>query len=59
MLRNLPADLGSLVQGLWKGVLPSLVMVSNPTINYVLYEWLLARLADLKRRRASATTGVH
>ena len=45
------------MQGLWKGVLPSLVMVSNPTINFVLYEWLLARLADLKRRRASALTG--
>ena len=46
------------MQGLWKGVLPSLVMGSNPTINYVLYKWLLARLADLKRRRAAATTGM-
>ena len=37
------------MQGLWKGVLPSLVMVSNPTVQYVLYEWMLARLAELKR----------
>lgn len=44
-------------QGLWKGVLPSLVMVSNPTVNYVLYEWLLARLAELKRKRSAALTG--
>ena len=46
------------MQGLWKGVLPSLVMVSNPTVNYVLYEWLLARLAEVKRQRASSPTGV-
>ena len=32
-------------------------MLSNPSINFVLYEWLLARLADLKRQRASVTTG--
>ena len=31
MLRALPADLEIVVQGLWKGVLPSLVMVSDPT----------------------------
>lgn len=42
------------VQGLWKGVLPSLVMVLNPTVNYVLYEWLLARLAELRQRKAGA-----
>ncbi|KAK9807222.1 hypothetical protein WJX73_010625 [Symbiochloris irregularis] len=41
------------ILGLWKGVLPSLVMVSNPTVNYVLYEWLLARLAELRQRRAA------
>ena len=41
-------------QGLWKGVLPSLVMVSNPTVNYVLYEWLLARLADLRRKQVAS-----
>ena len=33
-------------QGLWKGVLPSLVMVSNPTVNYMLYEYLRARLEE-------------
>lgn len=31
-------------QGFWKGVLPSLVMVCNPTVQYVLFEWLLARV---------------
>ena len=45
------------LQGLWKGVLPSLVMVANPTVNYMLYEVLLARLADLKRRRRGIPTG--
>lgn len=30
--------------GFWKGVLPALVMVCNPTVQYVLFEWLLARL---------------
>ncbi len=34
------------LQGLWKGVLPSLVMVSNPTVNYMLYEYLRARLEE-------------
>lgn len=24
-------------------------MVSNPTVQYVLYEWLVARLADWRR----------
>ena len=47
------------VQGLWKGVLPSLVMVANPTVNYMLYEVLLARLAELKRRRRGIPTGEH
>ena len=46
-------------QGLWKGVLPSLVMVANPTVNYMLYEVLLARLAELKRRRRGIPTGEH
>jgi hypothetical protein len=38
------------VQGFWKGVLPSLVMVSNPTVQYVLYEWLTSQLIKWKKR---------
>lgn len=35
--------------GFWKGVFPTLVMVSNPSIQFMLYETLLK---NLKRRRA-------
>ncbi|GAU39530.1 hypothetical protein TSUD_223000 [Trifolium subterraneum] len=38
------------VLGFWKGVLPTLVMVSNPSIQFMLYETLLAKL---KKGRAS------
>lgn len=40
------------VLGFWKGVLPTLVMVSNPSIQFMLYETLLAKL---KKRRASSS----
>ncbi|KAK9827375.1 hypothetical protein WJX81_003723 [Elliptochloris bilobata] len=43
------------VQAFWKGVLPSLVMVSNPSVNYMFFEYLTARLADW--RRAESATG--
>lgn len=36
------------ITGFWKGVLPSLVMVCNPTVQYVLFEWLLARVRDAR-----------
>ena len=39
----------SCMQGFWKGVLPSIVMVSNPSVNYMLYEYLRARLEDWRR----------
>ena len=42
--RNFPAL--NRLQGLWKGVLPSLVMVCNPTVNFMLYETLRSRLED-------------
>eukprot|EP00891_Asterochloris_glomerata_P008839 jgi/Astpho2/8839/fgenesh1_pm.00129_%23_9_t len=42
------------MQGLWRGCLPSLIMVSNPTAQYVLYEWLVARLAEWRGRTAKA-----
>ncbi|XP_004490955.1 peroxisomal nicotinamide adenine dinucleotide carrier [Cicer arietinum] len=38
------------VLGFWKGVLPTLVMVSNPSIQFMLYETLLAKL---KKEHAS------
>ncbi|KAK1270240.1 Peroxisomal nicotinamide adenine dinucleotide carrier [Acorus gramineus] len=42
------------VWGFWKGVFPTLIMVSNPSIQFMLYETLLKQL---KRRRASKGTG--
>jgi len=35
--------------GFWKGLVPALVMVSNPTLQYIIYEWLVARLMALRR----------
>ncbi|XP_068668412.1 peroxisomal nicotinamide adenine dinucleotide carrier [Aristolochia californica] len=37
------------IMGFWKGVLPTLIMVSNPSIQFMLYETLLKQL---KGRRA-------
>ncbi|GIL85051.1 hypothetical protein Vretimale_9925 [Volvox reticuliferus] len=37
------------ISGFWKGVLPGLVMVANPTLQYILYEWLTAKLLQLRR----------
>ncbi|KAL6645837.1 hypothetical protein ACP70R_017445 [Stipagrostis hirtigluma subsp. patula] len=42
------------VLGFWKGVVPSLIMVSNPAIQFMLYETLLKKL---KKRRASNLKG--
>ncbi|CAA2957861.1 peroxisomal nicotinamide adenine dinucleotide carrier [Olea europaea subsp. europaea] len=39
------------VWGFWKGVFPTLIMVSNPSIQFMLYETLLKKL---KRQRASS-----
>nr|GMD00465.1 peroxisomal nicotinamide adenine dinucleotide carrier [Ipomoea batatas] len=36
--------------GFWKGVIPTLIMVSNPSIQFMLYETLLKKL---RKRRAS------
>ncbi|KAG1661494.1 hypothetical protein FOA52_010209 [Chlamydomonas sp. UWO 241] len=41
--------------GFWKGLVPALVMVGNPTLQYIFYEWLTGRL--LKLRRAAAAAG--
>uniref|UniRef100_M8B0H5 Mitochondrial substrate carrier family protein Q n=1 Tax=Aegilops tauschii TaxID=37682 RepID=M8B0H5_AEGTA len=40
--------------GFWKGVIPALIMVSNPAIQFMLYETLLKKL---KKRRASNFKG--
>lgn len=37
--------------GFWKGVVPTLIMVSNPSIQFMLYETLLKKL---RKRRASS-----
>ncbi|OIW16178.1 hypothetical protein TanjilG_18893 [Lupinus angustifolius] len=42
------------VLGFWKGVLPTLIMVSNPSIQFMLYETILGKL---KKRRAQSKTG--
>jgi adenine nucleotide transporter 17 len=42
------------VRGFWAGLLPSLVLISNPTIQYALYEQLLRAMRAVKRRRAAA-----
>ncbi|XP_043720867.1 peroxisomal nicotinamide adenine dinucleotide carrier-like [Telopea speciosissima] len=42
------------VLGFWKGVFPTLMMVSNPSIQFMLYETLLKKL---KARRASRNKG--
>ncbi|XP_042475105.1 peroxisomal nicotinamide adenine dinucleotide carrier-like [Macadamia integrifolia] len=42
------------VFGFWKGVCPTLIMVSNPSIQFMLYETLLKKL---KARRASRNKG--
>ncbi|KAL0915180.1 hypothetical protein M5K25_015580 [Dendrobium thyrsiflorum] len=40
--------------GFWKGVLPTLIMVSNPSIQFMLYE---AMLKKMKKKRGSNTKG--
>ncbi|PKA63120.1 Peroxisomal nicotinamide adenine dinucleotide carrier [Apostasia shenzhenica] len=40
--------------GFWKGVVPTLIMVCNPSIQFMLYE---AMLKKIKRKRASNTKG--
>lgn len=42
------------IRGFWKGVLPTLIMVSNPSIQFMLYEGMLKQL---RRKRASNSKG--
>ena len=41
------------LRALWRGVAPSLVMVSNPTFNYMFFEWISAKMVLAKSRRGS------
>lgn len=43
------------IKGFWKGVVPTLVMVCNPSIQFMIYEGLLQRL---KAKRASNKEGL-
>uniref|UniRef100_A0A7I4EMV7 Uncharacterized protein n=2 Tax=Physcomitrium patens TaxID=3218 RepID=A0A7I4EMV7_PHYPA len=36
--------------GFWKGVLPTLIMVSNPSIQFMIYETLLKKLTEKRPR---------
>lgn len=42
--------------GFWKGVFPTLIMVSNPSIQFMLYETMMKQL---KARRASSKKGTN
>ena len=46
------------VAALWKGVGPSLVLVSNPSIQFVVYERLRGFMEDLAKKRGSAITAL-
>ncbi|KAJ1426399.1 Mitochondrial substrate/solute carrier [Sesbania bispinosa] len=46
------------VWGFWKGVLPTLIMVSNPSIQFMLYETMLAKLKKRRARSKKDSTGV-
>lgn len=45
--------------GFWNGVGASLVMVINPTIQYALYEWLLATRSRMRGLKAEHSKKVH
>ncbi|CAM8958309.1 unnamed protein product [Rhodiola kirilowii] len=49
------------VRGFWKGVFPTLIMVSNPSIQFMLYETLLKKLKESrvsnKRSNQAVTAG--
>ncbi|WMV31249.1 hypothetical protein MTR67_024634 [Solanum verrucosum] len=44
------------ISGFWNGVFPTLFMVSNPSIQFMLYETLLKKI---RKRRASSNKGVN
>ncbi|KAK9283304.1 hypothetical protein L1049_011542 [Liquidambar formosana] len=46
------------VWGFWKGVFPTLIMVSNPSIQFMLYETLLKKLKERRALSKKAGGGV-
>lgn len=44
--------------GFWKGVLPTLIMVSNPSLQFMLYETLLKKLKQKRALSKNAKKGV-
>jgi adenine nucleotide transporter 17 len=45
--------------GFWNGTAASLIMVVNPTLQYALYEWLLAARAKLRCGAAPSCAARH
>lgn len=54
--RKLYAEGG--LTGLWRGLIPSLVMVLNPTIQFVIYERMVARLLAMRGRGKGSNKGL-
>ncbi|KAJ8764043.1 hypothetical protein K2173_004934 [Erythroxylum novogranatense] len=46
------------IRGFWKGVLPTLIMVSNPSIQFMLYETMMKKLKKHRALHKSRNTGV-
>ncbi|EPS66116.1 hypothetical protein M569_08659, partial [Genlisea aurea] len=46
------------IPGFWKGVFPTLIMVSNPAIQYMLYETLLTKLKNRRRLSVEGNNGI-
>ncbi|RDX76640.1 Peroxisomal nicotinamide adenine dinucleotide carrier [Mucuna pruriens] len=46
------------IWGFWKGVLPTLIMVSNPSIQFMLYEAMLTKLRKRRAWSMSSSNGV-
>jgi len=44
--------------GLWKGLLPNLVLVLNPAIQYMVYEYLKAAVESFKRKKKDCFVGL-
>ncbi|MCO5570504.1 hypothetical protein L7F22_024226 [Adiantum nelumboides] len=46
------------IKGFWKGVFPTLIMVSNPSMQFMLYEGMLKQLRRKREANAKGLTGV-
>ncbi|KAH9618337.1 hypothetical protein KSS87_000698 [Heliosperma pusillum] len=44
--------------GFWKGVIPTLIMVSNPSMQFMLYETLLKKVKERRAMKKTASNGV-